>query len=79
MSDENAFSITTELTRGTSTDDRDKIKATVEAEDMDELEARLDKIKQRLEGWAAEMRDIQPDNRGSGLHDEQTGLDEVEA
>ncbi|SEW01151.1 DUF7389 domain-containing protein [Natrinema salifodinae] len=80
MSEDDAISITTELTRGTSTDDRDKIRAEVSAASVDELDAKLERVRRRLEDWADEVRDIQPENsRGRRrLADDQSELGEVE-
>ncbi len=81
MSDDDAISITTELTRGTSTDDRDKIRAEVSAESVDELDAKLERVRRQLEDWADEVRNIQPENsRGQHrLADDQSELGEIEA
>ncbi|WIV67519.1 DUF7389 domain-containing protein [Natrialbaceae archaeon AArc-T1-2] len=79
--DSDEISITTELTRGTSTDDRDKIKAEVSAASVDELEHKLERVRRQLEDWAEEVRDIQPENsRGRRrLADDQSELGEVDA
>ncbi|ELY70612.1 DUF7389 domain-containing protein [Natrinema versiforme] len=81
MSDDDAISITTELTRGTSTDDRDKIRAEVSAESVDELEDKLERVRRQLEDWADEVRNIQPENSQGRrrLADDQSELGEMEA
>ncbi|OLZ39881.1 hypothetical protein A6E15_02295 [Natrinema saccharevitans] len=80
MSEDDAISITTELTRGTSTDDRDKIRAEVSAETVDELDHKLERVRRQLEDWADEVRNIQPENsRSRRLADDQSELGEVEA
>jgi len=62
MSDD-AFEITTKLTRGTGTDDRDTIKASVGADTVAELDEKLDAVQERLEDWAADIREIQPEQK----------------
>jgi hypothetical protein len=79
MSDEDAFTVETKLTRGTSTDDRDTIKATVSANSLGELEEKLSSVRQRLEDHATLVRSIQPDQNGRTLPDDQSCLDEIEA
>lgn len=74
MSDE--FSYTVKLKRGSG---QDVQKCTVTAPDIQLLEERVDAVRQRMQKWAGEYREIQPDDRGRRLADDQTGLDEVEA
>ena len=78
MSDE-PLSITTTLTRGTSTDDRDQIKATVEAENFEDLQQKLAQLRQQLDDWADDLREIQPTNEGRPVADDQAALGEVDA
>lgn len=75
---ENSIEITTKLTRGTGTDDRDTIKASVEADSVEELDRKLDEVKDRLEGWADDLRAIQPEKRRS-LAEDQTRIGEGSA
>ena len=62
MSDEDdAFSVEFNLTRGTSTDDRDRVKAKASADSVDELDDKVERLRGRLEEWVAQVRAIQPD------------------
>jgi len=76
MSDEeDGIEITVQMTRGTSTDDRDKIKASVSAATVDGLDAKMQQVQERLERWADDLREIQPTQR-RGLDDDQATLGE---
>ncbi|WP_121822039.1 DUF7389 domain-containing protein [Halostella salina] len=76
MSDEDdGIEITVQMTRGTSTDDRDKIKASVSAATVDELDAKMQQVQERLERWADDLREIQPTQR-RGIDDDQATLGE---
>ena len=68
------FSLTVEVTRGTSTDDRHKFRATVEAESIGELEERVDAVREKTEQWAKEFRAIQPDGTVRDLTEDQQTL-----
>jgi hypothetical protein len=77
MSDDGpAFTVETKLQRGTSTDDRDTIKASVAANDLDELDGKLAEMRERLETHAEQVRGIQPDDQTGGrrLADDQADL-----
>ncbi|WP_252698281.1 DUF7389 domain-containing protein [Natronosalvus vescus] len=81
MSDENdSLEITVELTRGTSTDDRDKIRAKVSAASVDELDHKVEQVRERLEDWAEDLRGVQPSGETvrdrAALDDDQTTLEE---
>lgn len=75
--DEDAFSTTLKLTRGTSTDDRDTIKVQVSAPSVDALDRRVDDLRERMESWADDLREVQPTGRST--HDDQQDLRSVEA
>lgn len=45
------FEVSVAMTRGTSTDDRDKIKATISAESLEELDEKMIEMRDRLSGW----------------------------
>ncbi|ELY69317.1 DUF7389 domain-containing protein [Natrinema versiforme] len=78
--DEPAFSVTTSLTRGTGTDDRDSFKVTVAADDLEELDRKLERMRERLGDHMAACLEMQPENKtGRKIADDQAGLDEVEA
>lgn len=77
MSDE-PYSVKLEVTRGADTSNRDKIRATVEAETLDELDERMAAMKDRLEKWADDLRAINP-RASRALEDDQSNLSDVEA
>jgi len=75
MTDEtDPFEVSVNMTRGTSTDDRDKIKATIAADSLDELDEKMIEMRDRLEKPAADVRKIQPDESDAGLDDGQATL-----
>ena len=59
MSDD-AFETTVEIQRGTSTDDRDKIRTKVSADSIEELQAKVEAVREHLEDWAEDLREVQP-------------------
>jgi len=77
MSDD-PYELTVELTRGTKTDDRDKLKAKVSGDTIEELEERVEQLKSRMESWAEDLRNVQPQVRPS-QDEAQTELGGVEA
>ena len=79
MSDDTAYSVKTKLTRGTSTDDRDTIEATVQADTLDELDEKLERVRDRLADHAEHVRAIQPNPDEDRLAEDQAALDEVKA
>jgi len=76
---DSVFSLTVEVTRGTSTDDRDKFRATVEADTIEELTERVDAVREKTAEWADEFRAIQPDGTVRDLTDDQSTLGGAEA
>ena len=70
------FEVSVAMTRGTSTDDRDKIKATISAESLEELDEKMIEMRDRLERMAADVRQIQPDEDTPGLDESQKTLEE---
>jgi hypothetical protein len=72
--DTDPFEVSVNMTRGTSTDDRDKIKATIAADSLDELDDKMVEMRDRLEKLAADVRKIQPDESDAGLDDDQAKL-----
>lgn len=77
--DDPNYSIDVKIQRGNGTDDRDTLKATVQAEDLDTLDDRREKMLGRLEEMAAQIRSIQPDDTTvDRLTDDQTTLEEQE-
>ena len=73
------LTLTVEVTRGTGTDDRDKLRAKVTANTVDELEQRAEDVRQRMESLADDLREIQPENtrQSRRLSDDQTEFGEV--
>lgn len=84
MSDEgDDFEVTIKVQRGTSTDDRDTLRAKVSASTIDGLEAKVEALEDRLEQWADDLRDVQPTAETvrdhAALDDDQTELGEGSA
>ncbi|WP_435358466.1 DUF7389 domain-containing protein [Haloarchaeobius sp. DFWS5] len=77
MSDE-PFALTVKLTRGTGSKDKDEFKVDIEAGDIDELDDRVEAIRERAQKWSADFRAIQPDSQtGRRVDDDQQALGEV--
>lgn len=83
MSDEeDSFELTIELTRGTGTDDRDKQRMKVSARTVEGLRSKVEKVKEEMEAWADDFREIQPDGetvRDHAVEDDQATLEEGSA
>jgi len=73
MSDD-AFSYTVKIKRGGGDDVQ---KVTVTAPDIETLETRVEAVRERLERWAEDYREIQPDDSSPRLTDDQSSLREV--
>lgn len=56
------FAVDVKIQRGNGTDDRDTLKATVQAETLEELDERKAEMLERLDELAAKVRSIQPDD-----------------
>jgi hypothetical protein len=79
MADEDpTYQVDVKIQRGNSTDDRDTLKASVEAETLRELDEREEAMLTRLERLADKVRSIQPDD-STGIADGQVTLDDQEA
>jgi len=76
--DEDAFQFEAKIQRGNGTDDRDTFKAKVSANTIDELDEKVEQIRERLEEYAHEFRQIQPSDKRP-LKDDQSRLGEVES
>lgn len=79
---DDAIEVSVKMQRGTGTDNRDTFSMTVGGESIDEVDEQMRKLRERAESWAAEFREIQPDDsRTAHLRDDQRTLegDEVEA
>jgi len=81
MTDEDpTYQVDVKLQRGNGTDDRDTLKASVEAETLDELDRREEAMLTRLERLAEKVRSIQPDDTtAQRIADGQATLDDQEA
>lgn len=81
MADEDpTYQVDVKLQRGNGTDDRDTLKASVEAETLEELDEREEAMLERLERLAEKVRRIQPDDTtAQRIADGQATLDEQEA
>ena len=61
MSDQDpTFAVDVKIQRGNGTDDRDTLKATVQADTLEELDERKAEMLDRLDELAAKVRSIQP-------------------
>ena len=76
--DEDVISVTVKMTRGSGTDDRDTLKATVSAPDVHLLNERVEDVKQHMESWADDLRDLQPE-QGRSTTENQQDLGSVKA
>lgn len=76
--DDDAFSLTVEVTRGTSTDDRDKFKAKVSAPTVGKLHERVEELRAKMEEWAEDFRTLQP-TEGKTVTDDQSTLGRAES
>jgi hypothetical protein len=73
VSSDDPFAYTVKLKRG---DGHDVQKCKVTAPDVETLEERVEEVRERMEKWASDYRNIQP-REGRDLHDDQAGLNEV--
>jgi len=73
-----AYSLTVELTRGGDSNNRDKMKAKVSADTVEELREKVDAVRDEMREWAGDFRDIQPEYHRQ-LPDDQSELGEIEA
>ena len=77
--DDPTYSIDVKIQRGNGTDDRDTLKATVQANTLDELDERESQMLERLNDLAVKVRSIQPDERIARQTDDgQATLEELE-
>jgi hypothetical protein len=65
------FELTIDLTRGSDTNNRDKMKCKVTAPTIEILEERVDTVRERMEDWATDLRHIQPDEQRRMPEDQQ--------
>lgn len=74
--DDPTYSMDVKIQRGNGTDDRDTLKATVQAESLERLDERRDQMLERLQETAEAVRAIQPeDTTANRIADGQTTLD----
>jgi hypothetical protein len=77
MSDGDAFDVTLKMTRGTSSDDKEVLKTTVTADSLEELDEKMSAIRERMDDWAGDLREIQPvGRRRDAARDDQSRLGE---
>jgi len=76
--DEDAFEFEAKIQRGNGTDDRDTFKAKVSANTIDELDGKVEQVRERIEQYATEFRQIQPSEERR-LADDQSRLGEAES
>jgi len=81
MADEDpTYQVDVKLQRGNGTDDRDTLKASVEAETLEELDEREEAMLTRLERLAEKVRSIQPDDStAQRIAEDQATLNDQEA
>jgi hypothetical protein len=76
LSDEDDIEVKVKLQRGTGTDNRDTWSMTVAGRTIDEVDTKVERLREHAEKWAAKFRDIQPDDgRTSHLTDDQQTLE----
>jgi hypothetical protein len=75
VTDGDAYSVTVKMTRGTSSDDKEVVKTEVSADTLDELDEKMTAIRERMDDWAGDLREIQPVAHPAG-HDDQATLGE---
>jgi len=80
MSDGDApFELTVKVQRGNGTDDRDTLKGKVSAHSKEELDTRVSELRERIEKYSQEFRDIQPTKDNDPITEDQSTLQEVES
>lgn len=75
MSDHEA---TVEVVRGSDTQNREKFRTTVSADSLEELDEKVRALREQVESWAQEFRQIQPKSKRR-VSDDQSELGEVRA
>jgi hypothetical protein len=70
--DDDAFEFEAKIQRGNGTDDRDTFKAKVSADTIDELDDKVAQVRERIEEYAAEFRQIQPQETRTLADDQAT-------
>ena len=77
--EDDAFEFEAKIQRGNGTDDRDTFKAKVSANTIDELDEKVEQVRERIEDYAQEFRQIQPGEERRPLADDQSTLGEAES
>lgn len=76
---EDDVEITVKMQRGTGTDNRDTWTMSVSGSSVEEVDEKIDVLRERAEKWAAKWRGIQPDDsRTAHLTDDQRTLESEE-
>ncbi|WP_246391684.1 DUF7389 domain-containing protein [Halosimplex pelagicum] len=70
--------LTVKMTRGGDSGNKETMKATVSAPDVETLDDRVTDLRERMEEWSLQWRNIQPDEERL-LADDQSRLSETEA
>ena len=65
------------VTRGTGSQDKEKMQVEVSADSLDELDEKCNAVRDRMSEWAEDIRSIQPDGRRQ--HDDQSQLGAVKS
>jgi glutamate synthase domain-containing protein 3 len=80
VSDEDGIEAKVKMQRGTGTDNRDTLTMSVSGHDIEEVDEKMQRLYERAEKWAAQFRNIQPDDsRTAHLRDDQRTLADEEA
>jgi len=70
--DEDAFEFEAKIQRGNGTDDRDTFKAKVSADTIEELDEKVAQVRERIEEYATDFRQIQPQEKRTLADDQAT-------
>jgi len=70
--------LTVKMTRGGDSGNKETMKATVSAPDVETLNDRVTNLRERMEEWSLQWRNIQPEEERL-LADDQSKLGETEA
>ncbi|WP_144901396.1 DUF7389 domain-containing protein [Halobellus captivus] len=75
---EDDIELTVKMTRGGSSGNKESMKATVSAPNIETLNDRVNKLREKMEDWSVEFRNIQP-GKVRQIADDQSQLGESEA
>ncbi|WP_042666128.1 hypothetical protein [Haloferax sp. ATB1] len=60
---DDSFDVKLVVTRGTGSQDKEKMQVEVSADSLEELDEKVNGARERLREWADDIRTIQPDGR----------------